>query len=443
MTKISNLKFLIALVSLFIFTLSIPQVSNFSVFLIPFIFRFFSFSNWPKYLFKYWPIKMSSYLLFAFSTANYYIVIYVYKLAHIDKPDFRFFTIVFTINILYWMGISLNLRKIPFPRFSILMINLAIFAGGIVFSYLSISKYTRVFSPFNVITIIERRVPNFWYPRGELVGGPFFDMYSYLGLSLIGILIFSLFLLSNSSFYLNEIGNIAKSSKIFSLLFSIIIFLILFLFAFYSSVALGARTPIIVFIFSAFTSFILINFSVVKSRRNITILSLLYAFLVLLVLFLPDLLINTFQSVIASLTDIGIGSRFGVRGMDTPRYELWRTAITQMWNFPFGGRQMSLPGENYVHNIWLDQLYDAGIIPMIFLILFHLSQIPVIVKLIKLNISLLVKIFAICTLIGFMAAFIATPVLQSSYIYFSMSCFFFGSLARLVVDTEKFSSSKC
>jgi hypothetical protein len=321
------------------------------------------------------------------------------------------------------------------------MVNLSIFAGGIIFSYMSVARYTGVFSPLVLSFIKDRRVPNFWSPGGESINGPFLDMYSYLGLSMAGILVFSIFLFANNWRKLRKVNKILWN-LLLQIFFISFLMPIIFM-AFYSSVAMGARTPLIVLALSTLASLLVINYSATRSKGKTWLLLTLYVFLTLLFLFKSDLIFERLQAIITSSVNIGIGSRFGERGIDTPRYELWQAAITQMWDFPFGGRQMFLPGfESYVHNIWLDQLYDAGIVPMALLLLFHLSQIPVIMKLFSLKISLLIKVFVVCTLIAFMAAFIGSPVLQGSYIYFSVSCFFFGSLARFVVDTERFSLLK-
>lgn len=341
------------------------------------------------------------------------------------------------------MGISLDFRKIPFPRLSVLIVNLFIFAGGIIFSYMSVVRYTKIFSPLVLSVLDDRRIPNFWYPRGELINGPFFDMYSYLGLSMVGILIFSIFSLSDNYQSSRKLSKRFRLWNLLFILFFIALLLLLVFIAFYSSVALGARTPLIVLSLSTLISMSIINFSAIGSRKKIGFLAVFYAFIVLLLLFQSNLIFESLHEVINSFTDIGIGSRFGIRGMDTPRYELWLAAIANMWNFPFGGRQIPLPCcEDYVHNIWLDQLYDSGIVPMALLLTFHLFQIPVVMKLMSLRVSVLIKVFVICTLIAFMAAFMGSPVLQASYVYFSVSCFFFGSLARFVVDTEKFGLSK-
>jgi hypothetical protein len=134
-------------------------------------------------------------------------------------------------------------------------------------------------------------------------------------------------------------------------------------------------------------------------------------------------------------SNTNLGARFAEKGLETDRYDAWIAAVNQMWEFPWGGRVMKLPsGIFYVHNIWLDQLYDAGIVPMILLILFHLLQIPIFLDFFKLHLPLTIYVFVLGTIVGFLVSFIQAPVLQCSIPFFATSCFFFGSIMRLTID---------
>jgi hypothetical protein len=135
------------------------------------------------------------------------------------------------------------------------------------------------------------------------------------------------------------------------------------------------------------------------------------------------------------LLDSGIGNRFTTEGLETARYNTWLAAINQMWDFPWGGRAMNIES-SYAHNIWLDQLYDAGILPMFLLLTFHIVQIPTLIQFFKLKLPFIIHVFVLCTLLAFLAAFLQAPVIQASPVYFAISCFFFGSVARLTADIK-------
>jgi hypothetical protein len=130
---------------------------------------------------------------------------------------------------------------------------------------------------------------------------------------------------------------------------------------------------------------------------------------------------------------MGIGSRLQSQGLETARYEAWQQAISQMWDFPWGGRSLKLDIE-FVHNLWLDQMYDAGILPMLLLLTFHIAQIPVIIRFLKLKLPIIIHVFVLCTIFAFLAAFMQAPVIQANPLFFAISCFSFGTWARLTCD---------
>jgi hypothetical protein len=315
-------------------------------------------------------------------------VIYNYEFARTNWPDIRFFIILFTINILYLLGLSLNFEKIPFFPFSYLLINLSIFAGGIIFTYLSVVKYIGFsFSPEFVI-LVDRAVPSFWNSGYEAINGPSIDMYSYMGLSLSGILCIF--------FRRNARQKFRFLNFIFSASFLIIISLMVWS-SFYSSVALGARTPILVLFASISSSFLISNINVIKSRKNVSSRILIFALLFLCFVISIEYFQSSFFRIKDQALDVGIGSRLSEKGFESERYDAWQFAISHMWEYPLGGRQMPLPhGLNFVHNIWLDQLYDAGIVPMLLLIMFHLLQVPFILKILMSRMRDIVKTFVFC-----------------------------------------------
>ncbi len=150
-------------------------------------------------------------------------------------------------------------------------------------------------------------------------------------------------------------------------------------------------------------------------------------------LLIRDTLNQFLIELVNNLSGLNIGNRFISEGLETPRYILWLEAINQIPDYPWGGRSMII-GETYVHNIWLDQLYDAGIWAMMFLLVFHLVQIPIFFQFFRLKLPVIIHVFTLCTLVAFMGAFLQAPVIQANYVYFAISCFFFASVGRLTLD---------
>ncbi|QSV64651.1 MAG: hypothetical protein HEQ26_19805 [Dolichospermum sp. DL01] len=323
-----------------------------------------------------------------------------------------------TIILLFLTGMCLEFKKMPFFPFNLVALNLSLFSGGITWVCLSVAQYNKWNFSLIGIAIESRKVPNFW-KGGDFINGPSLDIFSYLGLSLIGLLVA---IVSTPS-----LGNFRK------LILPIGIFFLILMSA-YSSISLGARTPIIVFLISLLTTFMFTNFSTKASKAK-TIRIMIYFCMGFIAFFASSFLVENFYEFINSLLDLGIGGRLASEGMETPRYEIWQQVITQIPDFPWGGRYMIISAP-YAHNIWLDQMYDAGILATLLLLTFHIVQIPILVRLFRLELPIMIDLFVLCTLVAFMAAFIQAPVIQANPVYFGISCFFFGSVARFTSENK-------
>lgn len=75
----------------------------------------------------------------------------------------------------------------------------------------------------------------------------------------------------------------------------------------------------------------------------------------------------------STLSSSSIYGRFDAEGLTTARYSQWALVLTGLMEHPFGGRAIPLT-ENYAHNMWLDIAWDAGIIPLVLMLVFHLSH---------------------------------------------------------------------
>ncbi|MCE2718661.1 MAG: O-antigen ligase family protein [Dolichospermum sp.] len=324
---------------------------------------------------------------------------------------------IVTIILLFLTGICLDLQKMPFFPFNLVALNLSLFSGGIIWVFLSVAQYNNWNFSLIGIAIANRAVPTIWKGGTDLINGPSLDIFSYLGVSLIGLLV--------AIVPTPSLGNFRK------LILFIGVLSLVFM-SVYSSISLGARTPIIVFLVSLLTIFMFTNFSTKASKAKILRI-IIYFCMGFIAFFASSVLVENFYEFINSLLDLGIGSRFASKGLETSRYELWQQVITQIPDFPWGGRSMIISAP-YAHNIWLDQMYDAGILAMLLLLTFHIVQIRILVRFFRLDMLIKVHLFVLCTVVAFIGAFMQAPVIQANPVYFGISCFFFGSVSRFTTD---------
>ncbi len=133
------------------------------------------------------------------------------------------------------------------------------------------------------------------------------------------------------------------------------------------------------------------------------------------------------SSSIAS--EAGIYQRFAQERLETERYDAWITVVSHAWELAAGGRVVPI-GLRYAHNLWLDVLWDAGLLPLALLVIFqslHVRQIRfVFCKGTPLQTSVL---FGLLSAIG--VTFLVEPALAISPIYFGATLYVLGSVLAL------------
>jgi hypothetical protein len=102
-----------------------------------------------------------------------------------------------------------------------------------------------------------------------------------------------------------------------------------------------------------------------------------------------------------------------------------------------GGRSIKVGELEHVHNLWLDVAYDAGVLPLFLLIIFHTFHLDDFIKILRSKLPVAVKIGICCLIISFFFSFMKQPTLQGARLYFIGSCLFLGMLHRLVCDTRR------
>ncbi len=120
-----------------------------------------------------------------------------------------------------------------------------------------------------------------------------------------------------------------------------------------------------------------------------------------------------------------ISQRFDAEGLATARYELWWEVLTHIFEYPFGGRMISIR-EHYAHNLWLDVAWDSGPLPFFLLLAFHLSHLGLLRRFLTSNASTWAKLVIMGLGVSLLFTSMAEPVLHMQPSYFILSCYFFG-----------------
>ncbi len=394
-TSLQILKFAILCIGLTISSLFIPTVSAACTYILPIIIVIFGYAR------KLNVSSIASLIILLLFVVYNYVVSYLYGLDGLLNP----LSPITIIMSFFLTGIMIDFKKIPYYPLNFVVTNLFLFGGCITWVFVSVIK--------NSSEIVDRSVPSFWNEGAEVIFGPSLDIFSYLGVSLIGLV-----LVRSKSLPKNTTQN--------SILYFLVLPLVLM--SSYSAISLSARTPIIVFICSLVVNFIFIQILNRKASNRLKLV------IYLLILFLLILIYNYYDLFFGNIfLNAGVGGRFTELGLDSARYEIWLSALNQLFDYPWGGRLMSMPrDEVYMHMIWLDQIYDAGLISGFLLLIFHILQASFIFKFFQLGLPTFLKVFVMCTSVALFAAFIQAPVLQASIVYFGITCFFFATVSTLV-----------
>lgn len=293
--------------------------------------------------------------------------------------------------------------------FSILII---LITGSTLYGMLSLIKTINLYGSYeNVMSALGGRlIEDLW--GNSYISATVLNSSVSLGLSLLGLL----FIKNN---------NLDSNKKMLKLAI-----LAIFLASIYTSATLGNRTGIVIVIVSFCTVFSLnLNFNVKDMLRIITFI---ISFYILKLLFFN---LNIF-GVKTYWENSFISSRFeNSEVYHDPRYDAWRTIISNFNENLFGGRKIDLD-VNFAHNLWLDVFYDAGIIPLILLVIFTITSLISLFKLLKLELPNIYKGLVIGLYTAFFLTFAVEPILQGFTVYFTFFCFLIGIIQRKLISTN-------
>lgn len=177
------------------------------------------------------------------------------------------------------------------------------------------------------------------------------------------------------------------------------------------------RTAIIIVL----ADFLLLLF-LLRKEKKISFSTI--AFIIILII-----VINYLLKKYSIITDVyALREKEGSWTTGGDRFRRWKDALTYIFTEPFGGGGFINNVRYYAHNLWLDILGLAGIVPFIFLLIGT-------IKAIKLNINCVLKAqnksvffsnyLALLGLAFFLQCFVE-PIMEGLVIYFCLYVFFWG-----------------
>ena len=399
--------YVLMLLSVFVFSLNIPDVSQTVMFVASIIAIYLNYHKLllPKFM-------LSVALLFSFLTVHYYML---FSYGYITGR----FVIQHALLLLccYLLGCSFGRKITPKWPSGLLWVLLAMVAGFVFLAFFStllsdMDMYSKHFGRANRTGVF------IW--TGEVGGfGPMLGTQGALGAVLLPVFVFG------------------KDNRITSRHYFVAstIILILVVTGVYTNLLLINRGPFIVMLLAFFISTI-VYFKLKKEKlyshqTDISLRGLLFTVMIILVL----IICYYIAYIDTDISKLGVASRFQRQGLSTVRYEIWKNALIATLSHPLGGRSMYI-GHTYAHNIWLDIGINTGLIPMLLLLLFHINHLKDVIKILRTALPNTIIFAILSILIAIFGAFFTEPMFVS-LIYFAMTLFFLGLIKSLSFDIDQ------
>lgn len=389
-------------ISLIIFVagLNIPVISDY-VLIIAAIWLLFRWLINMQFVDKAFSSTISLLALFAVS---YYSFTYIHGITGLNEGVRNVISIVGS----YALGYSIKKNNAPVWPLGLLFPIFCMTTGFITFSYLCVHELLR---SGDLIQIAERVAVSFW--DGSEINSPGLGANASLGMCLLPMALF---------------GRDDEHNGKYSLLLALLT-LVMLATGVYINAILQNRTPFLATAAALFFGTIVYLFRHKADRaRAIKRTAIVYGSVGVILYFLVTTL---------DLSQLDILARFSQERLESLRYEAWGTMLSSLHGSLLGGRVIRLGVDlNYVHNLWLDVIWDAGIVPFVFLAIFHLKHARSFKRILKSDLPLL-SVLAISGLaISFFVNFMQEPTISASVPYFAASCFFLGLVLRLSKDLE-------
>jgi hypothetical protein len=293
---------------------------------------------------------------------------------------------------------------------------MAIVFGNFIHGLLNMTTYFRLYG-FTSSVIGARALPDIW--TGVSLSATLQGTYYTL---IASLLFYSLVLLINKK----------RKGLAIAIILSIV-------FSLLATFVMGNRTLIAIMLIAFLSNFLLYSALTRKSPKHIT-KSIAYIAILALGIYV------IYTKNIFGIREFVEGSTWYMRSNimaanEDPRIVLYQRAISQMFDFPFGGYKMNLLTNSYVHNLWLDVLYATGLIPFFFLIIYTFKSITSLIRLIKQkNTDVEFKIFIFSIYTGFFLNFMVEPILEGVPYMFLSFCIINGMIRK---QLDLYKQSNC
>ena len=203
------------------------------------------------------------------------------------------------------------------------------------------------------------------------------------------------------------------------------IVILLTLFFCYTSLVTKSRMPLLIFALTIFVQGILyavLEWQTVKKLFGAKRTWIVTGSLILAVVAASFAVKDT---KIVTIFIANMGKDGGI--LNNVRFVAQRQAISQLLDYPMGGRQMDMILGNYCHNTWLDMANAAGLIPFFAFVVYTLYTIYELLCLTKKEwISTEVKLIIVGIYLSFFLYFCVEPALDASIHYLTPWIFLNG-----------------
>lgn len=193
----------------------------------------------------------------------------------------------------------------------------------------------------------------------------------------------------------------------------------------FTSLVTRSRMPLLIFAIAVMIQVIVYAFLEKEKVRKILSdkRTWIFAGIVLILAIVAFFMVKDTAIVAAFINNLGKDG--GI--LNNVRFVAQRQALSQLFDYPMGGRQMEMVLGNYCHNTWLDMANAAGVIPFFAFTaytLFTLYELVCFLK--KQTVSTEVKLVTVGIYIVFFLYFSVEPALDASIHYLTPWIFLNG-----------------
>jgi hypothetical protein len=413
----SSIKYILMLLIcflLFITGLQIPRISTLNTtILLPALAIVDKLMGWQLFSLNKSLLKQTKFiqplLILTLFCIIYWTTINDYGFLNKEGSWLSYIAQIMGIIFFYILGFSINYSRLPAYPYNTIIVMTSLIGSTVFYSVLSVLKTLQI----RPSLIEKRQYLDYWTDRewpATGVGG-----FLCLGLLYIVVVFYG---------YRHR-----KESQIFYIFFVLVSAIFVF-FSFNITILLQNRLALI----AASIGFVTVGFlGQLRSKLKFITLPLLVGLFALV-----SVGVNIIEVIVSTvLAQFGVfNERFLIYGTESGRFDNYQIALEKIWQYPFGGREFNLPVSKWVHNLWLDVAYDAGLIPMFLLLLYFILHINCLFKILNSDLPKIVIVYFTTLSIGILLNMSLAPVLAGFFGEFVMVCFFLGVIARLSGEVE-------